>query len=369
MANSADSREVEFPEPKREAEVLQRALAALEQRLPPTWRMAADERPPADRGVDAVLHMRAPDGTERALVVEAKRLVGTRDVPAIVSRLNAARRGLGLEEAVPLLVARYLAPATRDRITEEGAAYADATGNLRIEFDRPALFVRDAGAARDPWRGPGRPRGTLQGPPAARVVRGLIDFPPPYTVPELAERTGASTGATYRVVDFVEELGLLGRERRGPIRDVKWRRLLERWSDDYGFARSNTVTTFLEPRGLRALADRLRDASDLRHVVTGSMAAARLAPWAEPRLATLYVTDPAQAAERLGLRDADRGANVALAAGDYEVVFQRAVASEGIVYAAPSQVAVDLLSGPGRSPGEAEALLRWMEANERDWRR
>jgi hypothetical protein len=338
--------------------------------LPRTWALDVDEDVrAAGRRVDAVVRLRAPDGAERQLVVEAKRLISTREVPAVLSSLRSARDALGMEEAVPMLVARYLAPTTRDRIAEADAAYADATGNLRVELERPALFVRDGGATRDPWRGPGRPRGTLRGPPAARVVRALIDFVPPFTVPQLAERAGASSGATYRVVDFVEEEALLERERRGPIREVRWRQLLERWGDDYGFERSNTVGTFLEPRGLGALLERVRETRDLRYVITGSLAAERIAPWAEPRLATLYVADLAEAAERLGLRPVDRGANVALAATDYEVVFDRPTEDGGIRYAAPSQVAVDLLSGPGRSPGEADALMRWMQANERDWRR
>jgi hypothetical protein len=42
---------------------------------------------------------------------------------------------------------------------------------------------------------------------------------------------------------------------------------------------------------------------------------------------------------------------------------------DGVMYAAPSQVAVDLLTGPGRSPAEGQALLDWMESNEPAWRK
>ena len=35
----------------------------------------------------------------------------------------------------------------------------------------------------------------------------------------------------------------------------------------------------------------------------------------------------------------------------------------------PSQTVVDLLTGPGRYPAEAEALLEWMERNLDAWRR
>lgn len=353
--------------------MLRVGIAALRDHLPDAWRVDVRMSSEIDPGMpfDAELRVQAPDGSELVLLVEAKRLVNTRDVPVIIEELGRVRSSWdGERPALPMIMARYLPPATRERIAAAGAAYADATGNLMLACERPALFLRDRGADRDPWRGPGRPRGTLQGVPAARVVRALIDFAPPYTVPELAERAAASTGATYRVVEFLEQEELLQRERYGPITAVQWRRLLERWSQDYGFAQSNTVQTFLEPRGLSALTQRLAKAPDLDYVVTGSLAAERLAAYAPARLATLYVRAIDEAADALGLRATDSGANVALATGKYDdVVFGRSELIDGVRMAAPSQTAVDLLTGPGRNPGEAVALMDWMERNERAWRR
>jgi hypothetical protein len=351
--------------------VLALAVDAIRARLPEAWavdRHDAPERP--DAGVDAELRLRTPDGDGVVVLVQAKRLLSTRDVPFALDALRApASRWGGQQEVALVIAARYLAPATRERIAELGGGYVDATGNMLLAADRPALFLRDRGADRDPWRGPGRPRGTLQGPPAARVVRGLIDFVPPYTIPDLAERSKASTGATYRVIEFLEQEGLLTRRRYGPIEDVRWRALLERWSEDYGFLRSNTVQTFLEPRGLRALTDRLVALEELDYVVTGSLAAERVAAYAPARLATIYVRDLARAADALKLRSVESGGNVALATGDYEVVFERATVVDGVKFAALSQVAVDLITGPGRNPSEGVALLGWMEADERAWRR
>ena len=159
------------------------------------------------------------------------------------------------------------------------------------------------------------------------------------------------------------------RAKRGPITNVQWRAVLERWSSDYGFERSNTVTTFLEPRGLGALTERLRAAPELEYAITGSMAAEGVAPYAPARLAMVYVRDIGTAANALGLRQTTTGANVALASGDYDVTFERARLANGLRYAALSQAAVDLFSGPGRNPSEAVALLNWMERNESAWRR
>ena len=63
------------------------------------------------------------------------------------------------------------------------------------------------------------------------------------------------------------------------------------------------------------------------------------------------------------------GANVAVATGKYDVVFERPEEVGGVRFAALSQVAVDLLTGPGRNPSEALALLDWMSDDESVWRR
>jgi hypothetical protein len=373
MPYSADSETRELldkPSPEREADVLRAAVDLLRERLPTTWTLDTTIEPARlDPRVDAELKLRAPDGGEVTILVEAKRLLNTRDVPVALEQLQRYATGLGEDDAVLVLAARYLAPTTRERIAAAGAGYVDLTGNIQLAADRPALLVRDRGADRDPWRGPGRPRGTLKGPPAARVVRALVDFAPPYSVPELAERSRASTGATYRVVAFLEEQDLVERERRGPITDVRWRPILERWSRDYGFGQSNTVATFLEPRGLETLTARLVRAGELDYVLTGSLAAERFAAYAPARLAMLYVRDIAAGATLLELRPTTTGANVALASSDYDVVFEGTQVVDGLRLAAVSQVAVDLLTGPGRNPSEAGALLDWMESNEPAWRR
>ena len=41
---------------------------------------------------------------------------------------------------------------------------------------------------------------------------------------------------------------------------------------------------------------------------------------------------------------------------------------DGLTYAAPAQVAADLLTSPGRGPAEGEALIEWMAQNEGAWR-
>lgn len=355
--------------PERELDVLLRAISLIRDRLPRGWSVEADEpaRLGAD-GADAVMQITAPDGTTAPLVVEAKLSVAGRDLPGLGQRLaRSVDRIRGA--AAPVLVARYLSPPTRDWLADHDISYVDATGNMRLVLERPTLFVADKGDDRDPWRGPGRPRGNLRGPAAARVVRALVDYAGPVSVPELITRSSASTGAAYRTVDFLAEEGLVERRPRGPVEVIDWRRLLERWSTDYGFQRSNPVRSYLHPRGLPAVTDALGRATRLRYCVTGSLAARLRVSYAPARLAMIYVDDPDTVAETIGLRAVDTGANVLLAPTKYTVVFDRTTQTDGVTYASPSQAAVDLLTAPGRGPAEATALLDWMETHEAHWRR
>jgi hypothetical protein len=113
--------------------------------------------------------------------------------------------------------------------------------------------------------------------------------------------------------------------------------------------------------------DRLKG-TPLRYAVTGSFAATIVAAVAPSRLLTIYADQPETAAEALDLRPADAGVNVLLLSPFDSVVYERTRERDGTVFAAPSQVAVDLLSSPGRGPAEADALMVWMADNERAWR-
>jgi hypothetical protein len=355
--------------PNSERDVIRRAFQLISERLPPTWTAnLAEEVRLGDRQADAVLELRTPEGDSALVVIEAKGSLETRDARLVAEQLKQLRDRAEADEAnkTGLLVAPYLNPATRVRLTELGLGYADATGNLRLQMDRPALFLRDAGAEKNPWRGPGRPRGSFKGGTAARVFRALVDFSPPYSVPGLVERSGASTGVTYRVVEFLEREDIVTRAR-GEIVRVDWRQLIERWSQEYGFGLSKSAIAFLEPRGWAAALGKLRG-SDLRYAITSSAAAQYYAPYAPVRALSLYVTSIDEAVEELRLREAPAGANILLAVPEDPVSFERAKVFDALTVAAPSQVALDLLGGPGRAPEEGRVLLDWMEANEPAWR-
>ncbi len=354
------------------------AVKEIGERLPPRWLLLDREREATGRSpqeptrmIDAIWELRDPDGLSSDIIVEVKaNPVEPRLVRSVASQLKALSRSMYEQaEATPayMVVSTYLSPLTRERLAEAGIGYADSTGNIRFTIDRPAVYIETQGADKNPFR-EDRPLRSLKGGRAARVARGLLDYRPPFGTRELASETASSAAMISRVSSLLEPDEIVTKESpRGRIVSVDWEALARRWAMDYDFTSSNTLTSWLEPRGTRALFARLRD-SDIRYAVTGSFAAYRLAPVAEPRLAALYVDDFDTAAQSLGLRPAETGGNVLLVNPFDPVAFERAEYDDGITYTRVTQVLVDLMKGPGRGPAEAEALLEWMRDNEDIWK-
>lgn len=359
------------PAPESTRQVLRACVDALNSRLPTGWTLVEREEVPLDsKRTEAVLRLTDPTGTATDLVIEAKRVVERRDLGRIRDQLDGIIRELG-GEAKGLVAGRYLSPQVRAELAQLGLAYVDATGNMRIALDRPAIFLADRVTDRDPWRGPGRPRGSLKGEPAARVVRTLIDYRGPLAISDILKLSGASTGATYRVRDYLAEEGLIEQLPDATYRVPDWQKLLREWATDYALPPVSTQT-FIAPRGIESLWSRAAHADGFRYAVTGSFAAQEWAPYAPAKLARVYVQDIAAAATWLDLRPTDVGQNVLLVEPNdpRSIVLENTwTARDGVTLAAPSQVAVDLLNGPGRNPAEGEALIAWMAADQEAWRK
>ena len=361
-----------------ETKLVDTAVKEIGAHLPPRWILLDRERGAAVRSpqesirmIDAIWELRDPDGLSSDIIVEVKanpmepRLVGS--VASQLRALSYSRYEQTGATPANILVSTYLSPLTRERLAEAGISYADSTGNIRFTVDRPAVYIETQGADKNPFREE-RPLRSLKGRRAARVARGLLDYRTPFGTRELAGETASSAAMISRVSSLLEPDEIITKESpRGRIVSVDWEALARRWALDYDFASSNILTTWLDPRGTRALFARLRD-SEIRYTVTGSFAAYRLAPIAEPRLAALYVDDPETSAQSLGLRPAETGGNVLLVRPFDPVVFERAEYDNGITYARVTQVLLDLIKGPGRGPAEAEALLEWMRDNENIWK-
>ena len=353
-------------QPPTGMQVARQVERLLAERIPSGWSLQARRTEASASGyrMDLLAEITSPAGESAVLAVEIKRTLEPRNVLQAVEQLSMIAAGAS-PRAVPVVAAAYLSPRTRALLRDRGIGYADTTGNVRIEVSTPGLFVATDGADHDPWPRDHKLR-SLRGRGAARAMRAIIDTSPPYGVRELAQATGASAPTLSRVLDLLERAAIVSRTR-GAVSTVAWRDAISRWADDYDQTDSNTPTTVLEPRGLPALEKKL-GATTIPYAATGALAAQRFDPIAPARRATIYVKDAIQAVDHLDLRETDAGANVVLLEPFDPVVFDRTVERDGLRCVAPSQLAVDLLTGPGREPSQGEQMLKWMEQNEDAWR-
>lgn len=351
-----------------ENELVDSAVAWLRAHLPESWEIGPTGRQvpsPGSGPVGAAIDLRSPSGTYTTIAVEARKRFGPRSVDELLGGLARTLRLLAGNISI-LVVAPWLSDRTQERLRQEGINYLDLTGNALVRLDNPTLFIETQGARKDP--APlSRGRTRLQGPKAARLVRTLVDIRPPYGVRELASATGLTAGYVSRLLDTLDDEALIQRSPRGGVGSVDFQGLLRRWADSYEIFRTNAAVTYLSPQGAGQTLRRL-GSMERRTAVTGSFAAVRLEAVAGPALLTFYSDDSGSVAETLELIPTDHGANIAILNPFDPVVWERASQEDGVAYVAPSQVAVDCLTGNGRMPAEGEAVLRWMTEHEALWR-
>ena len=352
----------------RESDLLGVVADSLRERLPRGWQVEMRLSPRLDGWrPDALLEITAPDGESGVMLVEAKLSLEPRAVEQLITMLERALVDADLpaeSKGPPMVVSRYVSPRAREILEDAGACYADATGNLRLTLDRPALFIEVRGAESNPWR---EVRGlrSLKGRTASRVVRALCDLQPPFGVRDLAERAATSAGSTVRVLELLAREALIVRDERKQVTRVDLSAMVERWAADFRFSRQNSIRRCFEPRRIENVLKRLGEID--RYAITGSFAASTVAAYTEARLLAVYVDDPDAIQQQLELRTAANQSNVWLVQAPDDLPFERAWERDGLRYAALSQVACDLFDMPGRSPAEAEELLRWMEASPDAW--
>ncbi|MHB8717750.1 MAG: hypothetical protein ACYDAC_02505 [Candidatus Dormibacteria bacterium] len=357
-----------------ETELVSSAVVWLRGRLPQGWTVEPTSRVLAVRPAatqeplgDAAIDVRTPSGQSTTMVVEAKRSFTPRDAEMLLPRIARVLRSLAGETPV-LVVAPWLSSRTREMLEAQEANYIDLTGNALVVLANPTVYVRTQGSDRNP-EPDARPRARIRGAKAGRLIRLLVDVRPPYGVTDLAAATRLNPGYVSRLIDALDAEALVERKPRGNVTSVDIAGLLRRWTETYDVFRANGASRYLAPRGAAsALADLSASGQFGQVAVTGSFAASRLAPVAAPALLLAYVEDSQPAAEVLGFLPTDSGANVALLSRFDPVVFERTTERNGVRYVAPSQVAVDCLTGNGRMPAEGAAVVQWMLEDEQRWR-
>lgn len=353
----------------KEKELLSDAMAVLRDRLPPGWSLEEVRYTTESGPADELWEIRGPSSSSRGLIVETRSSLSPRDVKVMLGGgLHKRLRAVG---GYPILVvAPFISPRSRELLIEEGANYLDLAGNLRLVLSNPAVFLETAGADKNPIAEPRRARG-LRGPMVGSIARVLVDVRPPYGVTEIAKAAKVTPGYVTRILETLSAEALIERgSARGQVADVDWQGVIRRRAEALDLLAPHTTSLYIAPNGPRNFLEGLRAQRNENFAVTGSFAAVRLAPIAAPALLAIYTLslNKDQLAKRIGLLPASEGGDVGLVRPENSNVYLNIQEEEGLRWAAPSQVAIDCLSGGGRMPSEGEALIEWMADNENMWR-
>lgn len=349
-----------------EQQLLEEAITRLGERLPKGWGVETTQYETI-AGADLLLTVNGPQASYQGLIVEAKTRVAPREIQTMLgSDLVRRLRALGGREI--LLVAPYLSPRSRELLTEEGINFLDLTGNVRVLLTNPGLFIETAGADRNP-DSDARPSRGLRGAKVGSVVRVLVDALPPMTVSEIASASKVNAGYVSRVLESLENQGFLTRGPRGRVDKVSWEPLLRRRAEALDLLAPQNTKLFISRKGARDALEQLKTAPPDRTIVTGSFAAYGYEHVTAPALLVMYTFAAQEIAERLNLLPASEGPDIVLIRPENNGVFYNYVEDDGLWWAAPSQIAIDCLSGNGRMPSEGEALIEWMRDNEDAWRK
>ncbi len=328
------------------------AVAWLREELPDGWTTSVTRRASAG----GAIRIAAPSGSAAEF-----------DVRALKDATPRSVSGLSNDDGPALVVADWLSDRAQQILRDQGTSFLDSTGNAEIRLSEPGLFVRTEGARRNPSPAPTKGP-SLRGPKAWALLRTLAEVPAPLGVRELAETVDVDAGYVSRVLRVLEEELLVTREPRGPVISVEFDGVLRRAASTYSLFDANVSTTWVATSGPERMLDDLTEKRAGRWAVTGSFAAARVAPVAAPEQAVIFTDDPERLARVGRLLSATRGANVVLLEPNDPIVFDRTVTSDGIPNVSVAQAALDCLTGNARMPAEGEALLTWMRKNEARWR-
>ena len=327
------------------------AVASIRNRLPGLWKVDVTSRS-TDGGS---LRFTSPGGV-------------TGDVTVKVRRELAPRAAAALGQAAsPVIVASpWLSQRTRQVLTELGWNYIDTTGNTYLSIDRPGLFISSDGATRDP--SPKQSAGpNLRGPRAWALQRTLAEVLPPYGVSELSLALDIDAGYVSRLLGALSEELLIKRPARQQVQAVEWEPLLRQIATSYSLLGSNETTNWVAPGGAEQFLRDLSSSTLNGWAVTGSFAASQRVSVTAPEIAVVFTQDPERMAEAMRLRPVRNGGNVVTALPYDPIVFQRTWKDNNIVYVSVAQIVMDCMTGFGRMPAEADALLDLMRKKAPQW--
>lgn len=260
-------------------------------------------------------------------------------------------------EATGLLFAPRFTQPERRAMEDAGLSYVDAVGHLHISLRSVLIHVERASRNRWPVGPSADERLPTLGPASIRVAMAILDSSTELSIAALAKSSGVSIGQTHLTLKRLEDAGLIQRSGRGPhtertlksktqLLDILQAQVLRQ-------RRAVARRVFVYSRRPEELWRHLSDVLGAGAAISGSAGATLLAGPAASLTAvqkTLVRVSPKitleEAAQRLGAKPADAGANVLLLPDSGGLGTSGARNVDGMLVAPPVCVFLDCLREP-----------------------
>ena len=320
-----------------------------------------DWRP--DALIDASL-----SGGQVCLAVEAKRELYPRDVREVLWQLHRyfgegpARTGRPL---LPLIAAESLSPGARDFLKSQQVGYFDSGGSLFLPAPGAFVYIE-----RPLGKTMARSIRSLFTGQRARAMHVLLNRPREWIAGnDLAQEAQVSPATASQVMTELERLDWLTVRGQGPNKERSVKDpggLLDSWVQQLPRLPKPTRHRYFVPSlGVDPLARRLGPVlqmHDVQYVVSYEAAAQRYAPFVSSisQLACRARLNPELdgALADFGARKVTEGANLIITEDKDSGEFLFKQSLDGVWYASPLQVYLDLQGSEGRAKEMAENLRK-----------
>ncbi|WP_374469546.1 hypothetical protein [Phenylobacterium sp.] len=305
-------------------------------------------------------------GQKRLLMVEMKQTAFPRDVREMLYRLLQLGDSYDGRRILPMVIANSLSAGARQEIREAGAGYFDLSGSLYLPADPAFVFID-----RPPRKAQAKKLATVFHGRKAAVVRVLFSRRDEWiSVKEISDAAAVSPATASETLTELERREWVEAQGAGP---TKQRRLtselatvvLDAWTQDVVSRPPSRWRRYFVPAEAQQMVvmigEAARDAG-ARYAITGEAAAQTYTPHLTSlSLVRCRMTLDAHGAEvlnRLGARAVGEGWNLAIHDSRNPSDFSDSRQIDGVCYASPLQVYLDLLHAPGRAKDLGQFLRR-----------
>ena len=318
------------------------------------------------RRCDAWIDLSAADKAA-SLIVEAKRNFYPRDIRQVLWQLrelvHRAGSKLKAPEPVPVVVAEAISPGAKELLRKERVGYYDSGGSLFLPAPNIYVYVD-----KPPPRTFARSIRSLFSGRRAQVLHALLlRHEHWFGVGALAELASASPATVSEVLIELERFDWMEARGRGPKKERRLAKpdvLLDEWARHLAVTRRPAIRRYYVPRvdaaELVGMAAAALGAHGVEYAITGEAAGQHYAPFLS-HLSRVHCRVPMGPAVedtlgKLGARDVDEGTNLVVIESRLPGELSFRELANGIWFASPVQVYLDLLRTEGRAKELAQHL-------------